>query len=260
MQKSREKFGQKCNVMAMRLAAVVAACAGSLATAQTFSVVDSFDDGNDAGWVRGTTGVVQQSQGRWEVSSSGYRVRSSTTIPVGQFGSVVSILNSSGEAQFQNGIWRVKVRVNNANAAATIGARAGGDDDDDDSAYAVNLNAVQNDANAVELVRGEGPNRAILGVIPRSTLDIDPNVDYQVEFGLVGSNLSVRVWRDGTQRPAEPQIATIDSTLAVGFFYLGSYRSDEIAGAAAADARFDDLAFAPQTPGGGGRWGAGGCG
>lgn len=230
-----------------RMAAVLAMFAGLPAIAQTFNSIDNFDDNDDEGWTHLTAGDVLLSDGRWEFADGHYVLRSETAIGPGNSAQVITTLNNSDEAQFQNGILRVQFRVNEANAGAMLGMRILTDSQGLLSGYTVMFNPSTLDSNAATLNRVDQGAATTIDSLARVDFSIVEDTDYTAELSVVGDDLEVRVWVNGDTRPESPQMSTTDTVHSQGRFMLASFVNNQLA-TTPASATFDDVEFAVQDP------------
>lgn len=227
------------------LGAILAATAPALSSAyaQSFSVIDNFDDGNDNGWSRFVQGWLNTDEGAWQITTGRYNMRSTLNIPSGQDGTVLSVLNASTGSNFRNGTWRTKIRINNSVCSASVLVRATFNNFGLPFAYALDLHANNNLTRSVELYRLDGSSDTLLGSINRTTLNITSNNDYWIEVKTDGSTIAAKVWRDGNSAPSNPQITINDNNHQSGQFVLSGYKSDNL-GTSSVNVSFDDVQFA----------------
>lgn len=229
-----------------RMAAILAMFAGLPAIAQNFNTIDDFNDNDDDGWIRMTAGDIAEVDARWELGDDRYTLRSETAVSPGQSGQVISTLNNTDEAQFQDGILRVKFRVNEANAGAMFGMRILTDSQGLLSGYKVMFNPSTLDANSAVLARIDMGQATSIATLERTSFNIVEDTDYFAELGVVGDDLQVRVWVNGDSRPTDPQLTAVDAAHTQGRFMLGSFVNNQLA-TTTASATFDDLDFAEQS-------------
>ncbi len=230
-----------------RLAAVLSLIAGLPAIAQNFNTIDNFDDNDDEGWTHLVAGDINPADGRWELPDDRYTLRSVAPVGPGQSAIVLSTLDNSDEAQFQTGIMRVKVRVNDPNAGAIFGMRVLTDSQGILSGYTIRLNPSTLDANAATLSRVEQGDFTILDTLLRTEFNVVANTDYFAEISVSGSDLEFRIWVDGDTRPESPQMTASDAAIEQGRFMVGSFVDNQIA-TTAPTATFDDIEFADLSP------------
>lgn len=227
------------------LGAVLAATAPaySIASAQTFEVIDNFNDGNDTGWSRFVQGWLNTDEGAWSIVTGRYNMRSTVNVPSGQSGTVLSVLDASNASVYRNGTWKTKVRINNLVCSASLYTRATFNNQGLPFCYALDIHASNTFSRSVELYRLDGNSDTLLGSISRTNLNIAGNTDYWVEFKTDGSNITVKIWPDSGSAPGTPQISVTDSTYTSGRFVLTGYKSDNL-GSAAVNVSYDDVQFA----------------
>ena len=230
-----------------RMAAILVMFAGMPAIAQTFDTIDDFNDSDDEGWTHLTAGDLSPSDGRWDVAGENYTLRSETAIGPGGSAQVISTLDTTNEPDFQDGALRVKFRVNEANAGAMIGMRIVTDTQGLLSGYSVKFNPSTLDANAATLDRIDQGAATWIDTLPRTTFNIQDDTDYVAELRIVGNQLEVRVWPQGADRPADPQMSATDNAHTLGRFMLGSFVNNQLA-TTPSSATFDDVEFAHIVP------------
>ena len=230
-----------------RMAAIIAMCAGLPAIAQTFNTIDNFDDNDDEGWTHLTAGDVAMVDGRWDLGDDRYTLRSETLVPAAGSAQVIATLDNTDEAQFQDGILRVKFRVNEPLGGAMIGMRILTDAQGLLSGYTANFFASGDDANAVTISRVDQGAATWIAELPREQFQLVEDTDYMAELSVVGDMLEVRIWINGDTRPETPQLSVTDTVHTQGRFMLGSFVSNQ-GSDSVASATFDDVEFANMDP------------
>jgi hypothetical protein len=227
------------------LGAILAATAPAIdvVSAQTFNVIDNFDDGNDTGWSRFVQGWLNTDEGAWSIVTGRYNMRSTLNVPSGESGTVLSVLDASSASLYRNGTWKTKVRINNLVCSASIYTRAAFNSQGLAFCYALDIHASNAFSRSVELYRLDGNSDTLLGSISRTNLNISGNTDYWVEYKTDGSTITVKIWQDGSTAPSSPQISVTDSTYETGRLVLTGYKSDNL-GSASINVSYDDLQFA----------------
>lgn len=222
---------------------IATAPAFSIASAQTFNVIDNFDDGNDTGWSRYVQGWLNTDEGAWSIVTGRYNMRSTLNVPTGESGTVLSVLDASNASTYRNGTWKTKVRINNLVCSASLYTRATFDSQGLPYCYALDIHSASSFSRSVELYRLDGNSDTLLGSISRTNLNITGNADYWVEYKTDGTTITVKIYADGSTAPSTPQISVTDSTYDTGRFVLTGYKSDNL-GSAAINVSYDDLQFA----------------
>lgn len=217
-----------------------AMCVGASADAV---LIDNFDDGNDNGWshIDNTTGNPW-GPGIFDASSGSYTLATTGTLSEAHtlHDTFFSEWAGSSDPQFANGFLRAKMRANaEGTSLFLILRRSGG------GGYAFGGATNQN---AFFISRVDNAVNVPLQELNPPPSPIIAGEDWIVEAGAVGSQLSLKVWRDGQMEPAAPQLTVIDLTYSGGTFLVGARRDSPFPGTSRVSATFDDIVFTVPEP------------
>lgn len=199
-------------------------------------LIDDFNDGDDVGWTRVDTSVgTAWGPGSVDPSSGSYVFQGGGDVPTGEQGIMLALYDASTDPTFQDGYLRATARTENDTLAYLVmrGDLA------TFSAYVFGASATTGRFwwNKVvnNVIFEEGPTFA-----PDPPFGVGE--DWIIEGGVVGDQLSVKIWRVGEPEPAVPQWTHTDNTLTAGQFGLGANHWAEQP-PSAVSATFDDVYF-----------------
>ena len=231
----------------VRLAVGLAVVLGGASLSSGQILIDDFNDGNNEGWSVIDSLSEGGGPGIFDASSGAYNIRSTGDVPPVKGSSyLISPWEpSSSNAIYSNGLVRAKVRNNVDRTDAVLAMRVNSED-----------------------ISGFGPTgyyfiassffsppRAYMAKISDgefSGLGVDENFpfddfgDWNIEAGVVGNQLSMKVWRDGDPEPTTPQLMATDPTpLPIGQIGLATWNGTANSSSFPIDATFDDIYFTP---------------
>jgi hypothetical protein len=189
-------------------------------------MLDDFNDGNDDGWTRF---ALAAPGAMWDASTGVYGL-SAPEVPPG--GTIGSLLDITADPFFSNGFWSAIVARETDNSRSDLAMR--GDFE--------NLNAYMFGwAPAFGLVIGrvDGGITTVLANEPGFVQDV--GVEYILEAGAIGSDLELRMWLVGDERPDLPQVTATDSTYVSGMNGLLAVSRPDLPGDVSST--FDDVSF-----------------
>jgi hypothetical protein len=208
--------------------------------------VDDFDDGDDEGWTYIDTTVGQPwGPGTYDASSGAYLLQGAGPVPPDDptDGLLVSEWDMSADPKFSNGYLRVKVKVNEKNTAAFVAMR------EDLSTFSSDVFGVDTELDnfrffirSFENFVGVGPSAMMVGP------PYEPNTEWMLEAGAVGSQLSLKYWEVGDPEPAVPQMTRTDVRGATGKFSVFVSFPGGHNPASVISATFDDIVFIVPEP------------
>jgi hypothetical protein len=218
----------------------------SLAVARNVDAVliDHFDDGNDNGWshVDNTTSSPW-GPGVFDASSGSYTLATTGVVPANPAGisdTFGSLWTGSSAPQFSNGFFRAKMRANSEGTLFFLMLRQTGG-----SGYAFGGATAQN---TFFISRVDNAVNVPLQELSPPPSPIAVGQDWILEAGAVGSQLSLKFWRDGEMEPAAPQLSVIDPTYSSGAFLVAARRDSAFQGTGQVSATFDDIVFNVPEP------------
>ena len=227
--------------------ALLLASAG-IASAQ-WTLIDDFNDGNDEGWTRidllsegegGGPGIIEPESGAYHLHST------SSVPPIAFANSVNSLWEAPSDAIYSNGFLRAKIRNNVVHTDVGLAMRV--NPEKDFSGYYFIASSYFDPPLCSIGKISEGRNWTTLtnqGLRPR----FSSYEDWTVEAGVVGDQLSMKVWRDGSPEPTTPQLLVTDPTLPDGQFLIFNWLGTANPSPFPLDATFDDIYFHPPVPG-----------
>src|SRR3990172_5161733 len=223
------------------LSHIAAACFLSLAVAGNVEAVliDNFNDGNDDGWshIDNTTGSPW-GPGIFDANSGSYTLATSGIVAEDPFfisDTLGSQWTGSSAPQFSNGFFRAKMRANTEGTSFFLILRKTGG-----SGYAF---GGATNRNTFYISRVDDAVNIPLQELGPPPSPITAGEDWIVEAGAVGSQLSLKVWRDGEMVPTAPQLAVIDPTYSSGMFVVSARKDWAFQGTVQVSATFDDIVF-----------------
>ena len=190
------------------------------------SLIDNFDDGDDNGWVHVDNTVLSPwGPGIFDASSDNYTLATSGVVSEDPFGisdTLFSEWTGSSAPQYANGFWRARMRANmEGTLFYLILRRSGG------NGYAF---GGATDQNSFFISRVDDAVNIPLQELNPPPTPVIPGEDWIVEAGAIGSQLSLKVWRDGDAIPDAPQLTVIDPTYGGGTFLVGARRDTAFQG------------------------------
>ena len=206
-------------------------------------LIDNFNDGNDDGWTHidllpldnGGPAIFDASSGAYNLRSTGPNDNSA-----GGTG-ILSTWDDSADPFYANGFLRMKVRSDVARGIVGALMSTTGDFNVGTGAtYFFVGRANSNDFRIQRWVQGVSFQSFEVPGVTFNLLE-----DWIIESGVVGDQLSMKVWPDGDPVPASPQLIMPDpDPLPLGQFGVIAYNASLI-GSAMIDATFDDIHFRP---------------
>ncbi|UCD74123.1 MAG: hypothetical protein JSV91_10070 [Phycisphaerales bacterium] len=215
------------------LAAMIAALV--LTASGRAQLLDDFSDGNDDGWTRFTV-PPDLPWASWDASTYVYRLSVDDTKGLTPEGSAVaSILDLTDDPEFWNGYWWATVVRETGNSTTVLFMRGGFEPT---RAY---LFGWRPDT-GLFIGRVDGASITILAIDPTFVQYV--GTEYVLEAGAIGSDLELRMWLPGQDRPEFPQVSTTDYYYASGAngIVAQAYSDGDLS------ATFDDVSFAPPCP------------
>lgn len=208
----------------MRYNSVAAALTiGFFAAGAAAQVVEDWSSGTDINWFRvdfltNPPGPLPLGGTSFTVAGGEYTMASNQALPAipASLGASSVFLPSILTPDFAQGAVRTVVRLNNDHTDAFLLARG-----------SLTLGNYYNlifgtGSTGTELVINRFANfldSTRLGSVDLGV--IQPDQNYNVEFGFIGSSLTGKVWAVGDPEPAAPQLSVMDATYADGGFGLG---------------------------------------
>ena len=183
-------------------------------------VVDNFDDGDDSGW----THVADPSDRPWgpgifDASGGAYQLATTGTVGSGfMVGAVRSRWDRSSDPVFANGVWRTKVRLENAGTEAGIDLRF---DPSSLSGYAFGIEA-SSAGGQFGFIRADGGVPKIIKRIPVPGTPVQVGQEWIIEAGAVEDIITLKAWQAGDPEPESPQFTLRDSTYDSGSFFVAA--------------------------------------
>ena len=200
-------------------------------------VVDDFSDGDDSGW----THVADPANRPWgpgifDANSGEYRLATTGTVGGGFMAGVVrSKWDRSSEPIFKDGLWRTKLRIENAGTEAGIDVRF---DTDSLSGYVFGIEAPSKGGGIAFLRADNGVPRVTRRIsVPGTPIQVGQ--EWFIEAGAVGDTVTLKAWQTSDPEPESPHFTFKDATYDSGTFSVGAsghqgWRTD---------ASFDDIFF-----------------
>ncbi len=199
------------------------------------TLLDDFEDGDDAGWEH------VEAPGIFEVVNGRYRLATPDAIPVGPIGGFVTAkLTASEEPQYSDGYFRAKIHANTMGTSMNMTLRASFNSVGLSFGYNFYANSALGE---IGVERLGGPYQ-LLGSISNS---FKARQTWTLEAGVVGNVISMRAWKEGDVEPSEPQLTVRDATYAQGSFVLLNMASFH-ALPTIVDGVWDDITFRPGIP------------
>ena len=204
----------------------------TLVNGQTI-LIDDFNDGDDAGWVRIEDFGDLAGPRIFDTSTGAYNLRTTNLVAPGTYGAVGANWEQSGDPSFSNGFLRAKVKAN------TMGTSVG-----------LNLRTDNQLVNGYTFVGSTEAgifrflNCTGLSCSFRDTnVRFAPDEEWFIEAGAVDDHITMKVWQVGENEPLEPQLDFHDDTFTSGYFGVAAWISDGFASPVITDATFDDVYF-----------------
>jgi len=198
-------------------------------------LLDDFNDGDDIGWTRFTL-PSDLPGASWDASTGVYRLSVEDTVPSGA--GVASLLDITADPSFWNGYWWATVVRETENSLSHLFMRG------DLEAVNAYLFAWYPET-GLSIWRIDGGSGTMLA--NDETFVQDVGTQYIMEAGAIAmesgaSDLELRMWPLGDDRPEFPQVATTDSAYAFGTNGVVSLANS----AGDLSATFDDVSFVPE--------------
>lgn len=217
--------------------AMIVAWGGSAAAAEPHRIlIDDFNDGNDEGWTHDdhlTTG----GPGTNDPTSYAYNLSSTGPVTPGQDSWMGARWDASVDPFYSNGFFRMKVRSDSLYTGTTFGMRR---QFPQESGYYFSGHLAGN--RNFGFYRNSGGNFTWHS----AGVSYGAGEEWIFEGGVVGDQVSVKVWRDGDPEPASPQLTFTDSSpLPYGVFNLETWVDTRAPGPTVLDATYDDIYFTP---------------
>lgn len=229
-----------------RLGNVLTAIVSVLSLAATagaqWVLIDDFNDGNDEGWTHHDllTGTPWGPT-NYDATSFEYHISSTASIPVQPeyvyTGSYWT--ESAGNPVYSEGFLRTMVRSENS---ATHMGSAMRWDPELLNGYAF---GAENVNDAIVIVRFDA---GVMSTLAGAPFVLDVGRNYIMEAGVMGSELSLKIWAQGDPVPPNPQVTFFDTTYAVGAFGLYVVNQTQANGGVAGpfSGYYDDVYFVPE--------------
>ena len=212
---------------------------------QTVIPVDDFNDGNDDGWSPlDTTDGKPFGPGTFDASSGSYLLQGGGPSPPDDpaDGLLVSEWDMSADPLFSNGYLRFKVKVNEKNTSAFVAMR------EDLSTFSSDVFAVNTELDNFRFLIQQVENFVLLPPVIVEGPPYEPNIEWMMEAGAVGSQLSLKYWKVGDPEPALPQVTAPDVRGATGRFSVAVSFPGNHNPASLISATFDDIVFIVPEP------------
>lgn len=231
----------------MRTTALAACLCGLAIPPAAYSqtiLIDDFEDGDDADWMRiSSRGGDQYGPPVHEVVegpySKEYRLSRDGVIPKDKFGFVVSTWNGEHASDLSDGYLRARLRTEEEPTQIALFMRLTGSLDDGFNGYWFGGDTK---AGMFSIMKLDGGLWPIAPETPQ--VAFGPNEDWMLEAGAIGNRLSLKVWEYGEPEPEAPQWEAIDDSFSSGsvaVFTNVTHQRSEVD--TTIDARFDDLYF-----------------
>ena len=147
---------------------------------------------------------------------------------------------STNDPTFSNGLIRAKVRVDNP-SNVDLALRT------DPSTFSGYVMAALGSYGQFRFSRLDNGVIARDEIVPG--LVFSPGEDWMMEFGAIGSELSMKAWKVGDTEPAQPQFTVTDGTYDAGVLgIISSISTNNIPEPTAVAGTFDDVTFTPILP------------
>ena len=214
------------------------------AVAQEF--YEDFSDGLGPNWITLDTNAEQPwGPGIYDTSSGSLNMMTTSEVPIITPYSVLTSGFMAGiwapslgdPAAYSNGIYRMQFRTD-SDADPSMLLRG-----DPETFTAYDFAAGEGNFAIWLFVGGEGQRLATMPGV-----DFNQGEDWWMEAAAFGNQLWMKVWKDGTQEPASPQLTITDSTLTVGGFGIGVGLGEDDLEPAIVNATFDDVSFVVPEP------------
>ncbi|MGI9429180.1 MAG: hypothetical protein ACR2NM_11025, partial [Bythopirellula sp.] len=151
--------------------------------------------------------------------------------------------NSLVDPQFANGFLRAKVRADTAGSLPWL--YMGWSGLEEEGVYVFLGDSIRNSFHIEFELPGE-PYQVFRMDDP--TIDFDVGEEWYIEGGVVGDQITMKVWEVGDPEPTAPQLTITDSTLSTGQFGVGTnIHFNAIPGFL--NVTFDDIWFTPALAG-----------
>ncbi len=194
-------------------------------------LLDDFNDGNDDGWTRAT--LPDPLPGAmWDASTFVYRLSAPGPNPPGS--AVISILDITADPFFSNGLWWATVVRETNNSHSDLFMRG---DQVNPNSYLYGWSPA---GPGLFIGRVDFGILTVLANDPGFVQDV--GVEYVLEAGAIGSDLELRMWLLGGERPVLPQLTATDSTYPLGI--NGVVAVSEFG--ENLSATYDDVSFVPE--------------
>ena len=173
----------------------------------------------------------------FEPESGVYNLHSTSSVPpIDGANSVGSLWEASSDAIYSNGLLRAKVRNNVVHTDVVLGMRV---NPEDFSGYYFAASSFFDPPLCYIGKISEGGEWTDLTDVGAMFSSYE---DWIIEAGVVGDQVSMKVWRDGSPEPTTPQLLATDPTpLPDGQFGVASWLGNANPSPFPVDATFDDI-------------------
>jgi hypothetical protein len=249
----RKEIDMSCKWTALILT-LVAATAVAAGRGRTI-LVDDFNDGDSEGWEEtdftGGRGVFYVSEGAYQLE---------TTEPIPVDDPSVGTLDADWELSedvpfFANGTVRGTVRANTDGTTVGFLLRDSHETESDYGFFGSTSFGTFY-IERFELVAHPEAPQTILAMADPAEFPFHAGEDWNIEASVVGHKLSLKAWRVGDPKPAEPQLTVRDTVLgpndgsaiaAIAFFDPAPLIADGVT-EVTVNATVDDITFSPGKP------------
>ncbi len=239
------RSGWEFAVTCIRLSLLAVTVLATPALAQTI-LVDDFNDTNLDGWITVDSTVGQSyGPGTFDASDAALSLGTTGAVPPGIPGGgfLASLWEPSSDPVFTDGFLRTKVRANTTGTVASLALRTSGSLETGFNTYLFQGRTFPTPSFAWNKILG---NEIVEVRDLDATINFRQGEDWNIEAGVVGDQLSMKVWYDDDPEPDSPQLVFTDSSFTSGTFgvetnnWVGDVRIEK---PTIVSADFDDIYF-----------------